>query len=105
MRDPASDDIASCFGGPLGVVSVGEGQAGKSSRATSPGNWRSVAPEFRAESLDRLRILNRWHLEHALRIFVHYYKQPPTHRSLRLAPLDAAVSTLLLHPTKRERSR
>jgi putative transposase len=53
----------------------------------------------RTECLDWLLIINRRHLERALRVFVDHYNSHRPHRSLNLKPPDSAARKLrVLHP-------
>ena len=53
----------------------------------------------RTECLDWLLIINRRHLERALRVFVDHYNSHRPHRSLNLKPPDPAARKLrVLHP-------
>jgi hypothetical protein len=52
----------------------------------------------RAECLDWLLIVNRRHLERALRIFVAHYNSHRPHRSLNLRPPESSVRRLRTLP-------
>jgi putative transposase len=43
---------------------------------------------IRTECLDWLLILNRRHLEHALRVYIDHYNTERPHRALKLGPPD-----------------
>jgi hypothetical protein len=52
----------------------------------------------RSECLDWLLIVNRWHLEKVLRIFVRHYNCHRPHRSLNLAPPNPTPTLQLVTP-------
>jgi putative transposase len=45
----------------------------------------------RRECLDRLLIVGRRHLEHALHVYVRHYNEQRPHRALHLRPPDSPV--------------
>jgi putative transposase len=49
----------------------------------------------RAECLEWLLILNAWHLEHALTVFIDHYNRWRPHRGLDVAPPNARTSVTM----------
>jgi putative transposase len=57
------------------------------------------AGTLRRDCLDRILILNRWHLDRVLRIYVAHYNRHRPHRSLSLQPPDACSAPTTRAPT------
>ena len=52
----------------------------------------------RAECLDRLLILSRWHLQHVLCVYRQHYNEHRPHRALQLIPPNGRDPTPLTAP-------
>jgi putative transposase len=82
-------DRDSKYGGPFDEVFRSEGIRIVKTPVRAP-RANAIAERFvrtiRSECLDWLLILNRSHLEHVLRVFVHHYNRQRPHRALDLLP-------------------
>ena len=82
-------DRDSKYSGPFDEVFRSEGIRIVKTLVCSP-KANAIAERFvrtvRSECLDWPLILNRHHLEHVLRVFVHHYNSRRPHRALNLQP-------------------